>query len=787
VSLTPPASDKSIDTLSRHGQRLLHSTLRGFSVWHLLYAAIFLAALLTRFWDLGSRALHHDESLHTYYSWVFSEGRGYEHHPMMHGPFLFHINALSYLVFGASDYTSRLTVALFGIVLVMLPWFLRGPAFLGRWGALIASTLLLISPSILYYSRFIRHDIFALVGALLIVIAFVRYMERPESRWIILALVSLGFVLTTHEVTFVNLFILGTFAGALILYRVVPISLAFIAGAVVFFLVGREVFSRIGITPVPEIPWENPSTLELLSYLGGLLTHPIVALGVSMALFTIISIIWLIDTLRDPEAGFIDGIFGHTPPDSTADRFADALHDGRAWLIGAVGGFSLFAVLYTSIFSNLSGLGSGTLGALGYWLGQHGVQRGQQPWFYYLVLTPQYEYLAILGSLSAVAFLGIYVLRNWRSNRGFDQRFYFLALTLYWAVVMFVVLSWAGEKMPWLIVHFLLPMILLAGAMGGVLIEWIEEQTVEWRRSLNREFLYTGLPIGILLVTSLVLMAWISAGPYVETDGALARTLRASDPAAWWLVYLPFLLAVLVIILAWARDAGARVLSASAVALCALLVVLQINAGWNLTYRDGDVPRDMLVYVQTSPHLRQTVDELRMLSFELNGDMSMPITFTGTSQWPLNWYLRDFTARSLVHEIPEEPTAPIIIATPGDIGGEEEQRLSDYTWVQHPLRWWIPEDETYRRFAIAPELNTEWRQNLQTDDPPPYSLADVARSVGRSVASISEPEQQARFFRMVVYRELDAPIGTYSYRIYVHDDYLQRFNAIRYGDHVAVQ
>lgn len=41
----------------------------------LLYLVILALALLSRFWDLGSRALHHDESLHAYFSWLLATGR----------------------------------------------------------------------------------------------------------------------------------------------------------------------------------------------------------------------------------------------------------------------------------------------------------------------------------------------------------------------------------------------------------------------------------------------------------------------------------------------------------------------------------------------------------------------------------------------------------------------------------------------------------------------------------------------------------------------------------------
>ena len=80
----------------------------------LAYLAIFAVAFGLRFWDLAERAIHHDESLHATYSWYLYKGRGYEHHPLMHGPFLFHAMALVYLLFGVSDATARFVPAAFG-------------------------------------------------------------------------------------------------------------------------------------------------------------------------------------------------------------------------------------------------------------------------------------------------------------------------------------------------------------------------------------------------------------------------------------------------------------------------------------------------------------------------------------------------------------------------------------------------------------------------------------------------------------------------------------------------
>src|ERR1043166_6966280 len=52
---------------------------------YLPFLALMLLGLVLRFWDLGAKALHHDESLHAFYSWRLFDGEGYVHDPMMHG------------------------------------------------------------------------------------------------------------------------------------------------------------------------------------------------------------------------------------------------------------------------------------------------------------------------------------------------------------------------------------------------------------------------------------------------------------------------------------------------------------------------------------------------------------------------------------------------------------------------------------------------------------------------------------------------------------------------------
>ena len=61
---------------------------------------------------------------------------------------------------------------------------------------------------------------------------------------------------------------------------------------------------------------------------------------------------------------------------------------GKRWLKLAGIFAAITAVLYTTFFSNLAGLGTGLIGSLGYWLSQQGVARGGQPELFLLDRLP---------------------------------------------------------------------------------------------------------------------------------------------------------------------------------------------------------------------------------------------------------------------------------------------------------------------------------------------------------------------------------------------------------------
>ena len=174
-----------------------------------IYLAFIMIAIVSRFWGLGDRVMSHDESLHTQFSYQYYNGDGYAHTPLMHGPFLFHATSVAYWLFGASDTSARIPVAILGVLLIIVPYFLRD--WLGKSGALFTSFLYLISPYLSYYSRYIRHDMYIIIWALIVFVAILYYQREAKNRYLWWFAAGLALMFSTKEVAFIYVAIFGGF------------------------------------------------------------------------------------------------------------------------------------------------------------------------------------------------------------------------------------------------------------------------------------------------------------------------------------------------------------------------------------------------------------------------------------------------------------------------------------------------------------------------------------------------------------------------------------------------
>ena len=166
-----------------------------------IFVAILILAVISRFYDLGSRVISHDETSHVYYAWRLFKGMGYTHTPLTHGPFQFHVVALSYFFFGDNDFTARIPAALFSIATVL--FLIRYRRYLGRYGFIAASIMMLISPYILYYGRYVRNEAFVGLFGLITIWAILRFMETGENRYMYWLTAATVLHYTTKETSFI--------------------------------------------------------------------------------------------------------------------------------------------------------------------------------------------------------------------------------------------------------------------------------------------------------------------------------------------------------------------------------------------------------------------------------------------------------------------------------------------------------------------------------------------------------------------------------------------------------
>lgn len=183
--------------------------------WYMLiWLAIFLIAIVTRFAGLGDRVMSHDESLHTYYSYLLYTTGSFQHTPLMHGPILFHVNALMYALFGDNDFTSRLYPAILGVLMVMFPLLFR--RWLGRTGAVLAGVMILISPLLLFHHRYMREDTPSIFYTMIMVWCTFMYLNGPmhlrrRARWLYIFAGAMLLSLGSKEVAFMYVAIFGLF------------------------------------------------------------------------------------------------------------------------------------------------------------------------------------------------------------------------------------------------------------------------------------------------------------------------------------------------------------------------------------------------------------------------------------------------------------------------------------------------------------------------------------------------------------------------------------------------
>lgn len=92
-------------------------------------------------------------------------------------------------MFGLETIPIRASVAVFGVLMVVLAFFLR--RYIGDIGSLAAALFLALSPGMVYISRYFIHEIFFVFLSLAIVISVIYFLEQRKPGLIAIATAAL--------------------------------------------------------------------------------------------------------------------------------------------------------------------------------------------------------------------------------------------------------------------------------------------------------------------------------------------------------------------------------------------------------------------------------------------------------------------------------------------------------------------------------------------------------------------------------------------------------------------
>lgn len=491
-------------------------------MWFGAAALVVVVATFLRFYDLSLKVMHHDEGVNGFFLKNLINDGLYKYDPAnYHGPTLYYISLAFVKVFGYETFGVRASVAIFGVLMVVLVLYLKD--YLGKTGTIIAALLVAISPGMVFISRYYIHEIFFVFLSIAIVVSVLFFIEKKEAgygaiSWMaLLLLVSffpsalnlatyLGGENTTTVWTLRLVFVLIEAALVYFVLRMLlswdngrPIYMILAGSSVALIFATKETaFITLGTMVIAIVSiyiWRKfkPATAlddQWLKIIGG--AH--IFLGLTM-LYYYAEIIdgfkWLYNTIafnpfRPPEVfvfGSIifmlaaaavawvlflldmrernDATFTE-PTEITWSNFRQKLGDNRNAILifgaAAIATAYLFVLFFSSFFTYADGVKK-AFEAYAIWTKTGNKDHSMHGYLGYVKWLFKIE-----SAIFIISMLSIFVTFVKAKHR-------FAMFTALWALGLFLAYSIIPYKTPWLDLSFILPMCMVAGYALGQFFE----------------------------------------------------------------------------------------------------------------------------------------------------------------------------------------------------------------------------------------------------------------------------------------------------------------------------
>ncbi|WP_255196723.1 flippase activity-associated protein Agl23 [Halorarius litoreus] len=166
-------------------------------------AAIVALGLLARFALLGTRVAHFDEARVAWWTLHFAETGQFHYRSIIHGPFIQHVDQWLFGLLGATDFASRVPVALVGALLPATALWFRHR--LSDTEVAAMALFLAANPILLYYARFMRSSLLVAAFCFVAFAAFVRFYDGfgVQYAYAGVGFLGLGFAAKENAIVYV--------------------------------------------------------------------------------------------------------------------------------------------------------------------------------------------------------------------------------------------------------------------------------------------------------------------------------------------------------------------------------------------------------------------------------------------------------------------------------------------------------------------------------------------------------------------------------------------------------
>jgi uncharacterized protein (TIGR03663 family) len=700
-----------------------------------IVAAIALFGAFLRLYQLDYMAFHHDESIHAYYAHQIYQGNmtAYKYDPTYHGPFLYHYGALFFTLFGDSDTAARLPFVSFGLLMMYFVWRLR--PWIGTYGAVFSLLLVSISPTLSYFSRFARNDIYIATAALGILVFALEFLRDRKHSQLIWMTFWLALMYCIKENSYMTGFILGSFITFYGVYYILSSGSLMRKDALASIFVDRSPFVKItalyavfscaafslvyfvtrafadGAYP------KNPNRSLALSHMYNLRTawseyiaehawvQPFwIMLFGGVTVMLMLALAWTRSRFETIDAN-----------QSLVSRIAKNNVGVLAAIFVAL---ATYAFLFTTMGYNSGGMKAGVVDYLLYWMGQQDNPRIAGAPTYFLPRLFIYELSAVL--IGVIAYF-VYTLR------GFG----------------------------------LMGCVSFQFAIGAVV--WVYSRVILYHgsSSLVTTLLITAI---LLILAGLALIASFFFNPFkAENADAATKDAPAFAPDGvrsffiYWtltsvLIYamlhekVPWLLthqAFPLIMLAgvFLGDVFSQIkIGVWRNAFLIVVVVLgayQARTSILLDFYNPDNPRELMVYTQSDHSVKTLVEEIERTAMLLGPDYHPAFSHTrpkktiavihdDPASWPYSWYLRNYNYLAISpQQMPPSNVSdvPFAILNPGIENRMGAWTKGKYIKQRMPHRAWWPYGmdelpfEYYRRrnLPLSDAFGALWKYMLRRE------------------------------------------------------------------------